>query len=182
MNHPQRKKLWNLFYGKKGDFLPHEGQPTKEELKSIHKLIKKVTGDIETFSYNTSISAFMICVNELGQLKCSNSDVLGQLVVLLAPFAPHLAEELWEALGEKGSVCAAAFPEYNPAYTVEDSVTYPVQFNGKMRFTVEQPKSASPTEVEAFIRNAPQTAKYVGEGNIVKVIVVPGRIINVVVK
>ena len=173
------KKFWRLFYD--GDsFLVNDEPASPAELKALHKLIAKEQSDIENFSYNTCISAFMIALSELGE--CHKRVILRDLVVLLSPFAPHICEELWEALGEKGSVCAAAFPEYNPAYTVEDSVTYPVQFNGKMRFTVEQPKSASPAEVEAFIRNAPQTAKYVGEGNIVKVIVVPGRIINVVVK
>lgn len=173
------KKFLRLFYD--GDkFLVCDEPASPAELKALHKLIAKEQSDIENFSYNTCISAFMIALSELGE--CHKRTILKDLLVLLSPFAPHICEELWEALGEKGSVCVAAFPEYNPAYTVEDSVTYPVQFNGKMRFTVEQPKAASPSEVEAFIRNAPQTAKYVGEGKIVKVIVVPGRIINVVVK
>jgi len=124
----------------------------------------------------------MIAVNELTDLKCTSREVLEPLVVLLSPFAPHVAEELWEALGHKDSVNYASFPEYNAAYTVEDNVTYPVSFNGKTRFTVEMPKSASPAEVEAEIRGLEQTAKYVGDKTIVKIIVVPGRIVNVVLK
>ena len=124
----------------------------------------------------------MIAVNELTALGCSKRAILTPLTVLLSPFAPHLAEELWEALGNKGSVCDASFPEYVASYTVEDSCTYPVSFNGKMRFTVDLPKSLSPAEVEAHIRSLEQTARYVGALSIVKVIVVPGKIVNVVVK
>ena len=124
----------------------------------------------------------MIAVNELTDLKCCSREVLEPLVVLLSPFAPHVAEELWEKLGHDTSVTVASFPEYNAALTVEDSVTYPVSFNGKTRFTVEMPKSASPAEVEVQIRAMEQTAKWVGGQNIVKVIVVPGRIVNVVLK
>ena len=174
------KKFWRLFYDREGLIVTDE-KATPAELKALHKLIGKEQEDIEALSYNTNISAFMIALNDLGE--CHKREVLEPLVVLLSPFAPHMAEELWEALGHTGSVCDAAFPEYVEAYTVEDSVTYPVQFNGKMRFTVDQPKSASPAEVEAAVRALPQTAKYVTEGqSIVKVIVVPGRIINIVVK
>ena len=174
------KKFWRLFYDREGLIVTDE-KATPAELKALHKLIGKEQEDIEALSYNTNISAFMIALNDLGE--CHKREVLEPLVVLLSPFAPHMAEELWEALGHTGSVCDASFPEYVAAYTVEDSVTYPVQFNGKMRFTVDQPKSASPAEVEAAVRALPQTAKYVTEGqSIVKVIVVPGRIINIVVK
>ena len=124
----------------------------------------------------------MIAVNELTDLKCCSREVLEPLVVLLSPFAPHVAEELWEKLGHETSVTVASFPEYKAELTVEDSVTYPVSFNGKMRFTVDLPKSAAPAEVEAQIRAMDQTAKWVGEQNIVKVIVVPGRIVNIVLK
>lgn len=120
------KKLWNLFYSRTDEFLPVESEPTKEELKAIHKLIKKVTGDIETFSYNTSISAFMICVNELTSLKCRNKEVLSNLIILLAPFAPHYAEELWEALGNTTSVCDAQWPAFNEDYLKEDTVKYTI--------------------------------------------------------
>ena len=174
------KKFWRLFYGKDGLVVTDE-KASPAELKALHKLIGKEQEDIEALSYNTNISAFMIALNDLGE--CHKREILEPLVVLLSPFAPHMAEELWEALGHSDSVCDAKFPEYVAAYTVEDSVTYPVQFNGKMRFTVDQPKSASPAEVEAAVRALPQTAKYVAEGQtIVKVIVVPGRIINIVVK
>ena len=124
----------------------------------------------------------MIALNELTDLKCSSREVLEPLVVLLSPFAPHIAEELWEKLGHDTSVTMAAFPEYKPELTVEDSVTYPVSFNGKTRFMVDMPKAASPAEVEAQVRGMEQTSKWVGEQNIVKVIVVPGRIVNIVVK
>ncbi len=174
------KKFWRLFYGKDGLIVTDE-KATPAELKALHKLIGKEQEDIEALSYNTNISAFMIALNDLGE--CHKREILEPLVVLLSPFAPHMAEELWEALGHSGSVCDASFPEYVAAYTVEDSVTYPVQFNGKMRFTVDQPKSAAPAEVEAAVRALPQTAKYIADGqSIVKVIVVPGRIINIVVK
>jgi len=175
------KKFWRLFYDKE-NFLPTDKAASPAELKALHKLIAKEQDDIEHFSYNTTISAFMIAVNELTDLKCTSREVLEPLVVLLSPFAPHVAEELWEALGHKDSVNYASFPEYNAAYTVEDNVTYPVSFNGKTRFTVEMPKSASPAEVEAEIRGLEQTAKYVGDKTIVKIIVVPGRIVNVVLK
>ena len=173
------KKFWRLFYDF-DNFIVTDEKATPAELKSLHKLIAKEQSDIEAFSYNTTISAFMIALSELSE--CHKREILEPLVVLISPFAPHIAEELWEALGHKESVCQATFPEYVAAYTVEDTVTYPVQFNGKMRFTIDQSKSATPTEVEQAVRNAPQTAKYVGDGNIVKVIVVPGRIINIVVK
>ena len=148
----------------------------------LHKLIGKEQDDIENFSYNTTISAFMIAVNELTALKCDKREILEPLVVLLCPFAPHIAEELWERLGHEGSVADAVFPEFIPALAAEDNVTYPVQFNGKMRFTVDMPKSANPAEVEAAVRSNPATPKYVGDQQIVKVIVVPGRIVNIVVK
>ena len=124
----------------------------------------------------------MIAVNELSAADCHKREILEPLCVLLSPFAPHIAEELWEQLGHRDSIAFARFPEYVAAYTVEDSVTYPVQFNGKMRFTVDLPKSAAPAEVEAAVRGMEQTAKWVGDQQIVKVVVVPGRIINIVVK
>ncbi|MDD6151089.1 MAG: leucine--tRNA ligase [Bacteroidales bacterium] len=175
------KKFWRLFYDK-DRLIVNDDAPAPAELKALHKLIAKEEEDIENFSYNTTISAFMIAVNELTALGCSKRAILTPLTVLISPFAPHLAEELWEALGNKGSVCDASFPEYVASYTVEDSCTYPVSFNGKMRFTVDLPKSLSPAEVEAHIRSLEQTARYVGALSIVKVIVVPGKIVNVVVK
>ena len=175
------KKFWRLFYDR-DNLLVEDSKATAEELKSLHKLIAKEQEDIEAFSYNTTISAFMIAVNELTALKCSKREILEPLVILLSPFAPHIAEELWSRLGHEDTVTFASFPEFNPAYVVEDKCTYPVSFNGKTRFSVELPKSASPAEVEAYVRGLEQTARYVGELHIVKVIVVPGRIINIVVK
>ncbi len=170
------KRFWRLFENLS------EEKAKPEELKVLHKLIGKEQEDIENFSFNTTISAFMIAVNDLMALGCSKREILEPMVVLLSPFAPHIAEELWQMLGHDGSVAFASFPEFIPALAAEDIVTYPVQFNGKMRFTVELPKSAPAAEVEAFVRAYPQTAKYVGDLHIVKVIVVPGKIVNVVIK
>ena len=175
------RKVWRLFYDRDGLIVSDE-KATPEELKALHKLIGKVRTDIESFSFNTAVSAFMIAVNELTDLKCSKREVLEQLIVLLSPFTPHIAEELWEALGHKESITYAAFPEYIEAYTVENSCTYAVSFNGKMRFTVELPVDMPREDVDAHVRGLEQTAKYVAGGNIVKVIVVPGKIVNIVVK
>jgi leucyl-tRNA synthetase len=175
------KRFWKLFWDH-DNWLVTDEKPSAQELKVLHRLIGKEQEDIENFSYNTTVSAFMIAMNDLVSLDCHKRAILEPLTVLLSPFAPHIAEELWEALGHRESITYAAFPEYVAAYTVEDSCTYPVSFNGKTRFTVEQPKSASPAEVEAFVRAQEQTAKYVGEQQIVKVIVVPGRIVNIVLK
>ena len=175
------KKFWRLFFNK-SEWLVVDEKATPEELKVLHKLIGKEQEDIENFSYNTTISAFMIAVNDLTALKCSKKEILEPLVVLLSPFAPHIAEELWERLGHTDSVTYASFPVFVPAYAAEDNVTYPVQFNGKMRFTVDMPRSASPAEVEAAVRANEMTPKYVAGMNIVKVIVVPGRIVNIVLK
>ena len=175
------KKFWRMFYDR-DNWLVTDEEPTAAELKSLHRLIAKERADIEAFSFNTTISAFMIALNELSALKCSKRAVLEPLVILLSPFAPHIAEELWHALGHENSVTFASFPEYVEAYTVEDSCTYAVSFNGKTRFTVDLPKSADKDEVEARVRSMEQTAKYVNGLNIIKVIVVPGKIVNIVVK
>ena len=175
------KKFWRLYFDR-DNLLVTDTKPSAAELKALHTLIGKEQEDIESFSYNTNISAFMIAVNTFTELKTNSREILEPLVVLLSPFAPHMAEELWEALGHSDSVTAAAFPEFNPALIVEDSVKYPVSFNGKMRFTVDLPKSAGPAEVEAAVKALPETARYVGEQTIVKVIVVPGRIVNIVLK
>ena len=175
------RKVWRLFYDRDG-FIVTDQKATPEELKALHKLIGKVRTDIEAFSFNTAVSAFMIAVNELTDLKCSKREVLEQLLILLSPFTPHIAEELWEALGHKESISFAAFPEYVEAYTVENSCTYAVSFNGKTRFTVELPLDMSREDVDAHVRGLDQTAKYVAGGSIIKVIVVPGKIVNVVVK
>jgi leucyl-tRNA synthetase len=170
-----------MFYDRNGLIVTDEAA-TKDELKALHKLIGKVRTDIETFSFNTAVSAFMIAVNELNDLKCTKRSILEPLIILLSPFAPHIAEELWEALGHGESITFASFPEYVEAYTIENNCTYAVSFNGKTRFTVELPVDMSREDVDAHVRSLEQTAKYVGEGNIVKVIVVPGKIVNIVVK
>jgi len=175
------KKFWRLFYDR-DNWLVTDEKATPAELKALHKLIAKEQEDIENFSYNTTVSAFMIALGDIASLKCSKREILEPLVILLSPFAPHMAEELWHALGHDSSVTYAKFPEFVPAYAAEDNVTYPVQFNGKMRFTIDMPKSATPAEVEAAVRAHESTPKYVGEQKIVKLIVVPGRIVNVVVK
>jgi len=158
-----------------------DSEPTKEALKSVHKLIKKVSQDIEQFSYNTSISAFMICVNELAQQKCKSREALKTLVVLIAPFAPHIAEELWEALGEQGSVCDSQWPAWNEEYLVENTVKLGVAFNGKTRFDMEFPADADNQTIEAAVKADERSAKYI-EGDIVKVIIVPKRMVNIVFK
>ena len=175
------RKVWRLFYDRDGLIVTDE-KATPEELKALHKLIGKVRADIEAFSFNTAVSAFMIAVNELTDLKCSKREILEQLIVLLAPFTPHIAEELWEALGHKESITYATFPEYIEEYTIENTCTYAVSFNGKTRFTVDLPLDMPREEVDAHVRSLDQTAKYVVGGNIVKVIVVPGKIVNIVVK
>jgi len=176
------KKFWALFYDRTGNFLPTEGEDSKEALKSLHKLIKKVTADIEAFSYNTSISAFMICVNELSQQKCHNWDILRTLVILMAPFAPHIAEELWHALGEANSVCDAEWPEWKEEYLTEDSMKLSISFNGKTRFTLDFPADADNASIEKTVLNDEQTQKYTEGKQIVKVIIVPKRIVNIVLK
>ena len=175
------KKLWSLFYSRKGEFLPTEGEPTRDELKSLHKLIKKVTVDIENFSYNTSVSAFMICVNELSQLKCNKASVLADLIVLLAPFAPHLSEELWEKLGHTTSVCDAQWPVCNEEYLKEDVVKYTVSFNGKARFTLDFPADADNATIEQTVRGHEASQKYLEGKTVKKVIIVPRKIVNLVI-
>ena len=175
------KKVWRMFYDRDGLILSDE-KASPEELKALHKLICKVQTDIEAFSFNTAVSAFMIAVNELNDLKCTKREILEPLVILLSPFAPHIAEELWETLGHKESITYAAFPEYVEAYTIENTCTYAVSFNGKTRFTVDLPLDMSREDVDAHVRGLELTGKYLAGGNIVKVIVVPGKIVNIVVK
>ena len=175
------KRVWRMFYDRDG-FIVTDEKATPDELKALHKLIGKVKSDIEEFSFNTAVSAFMIAVNELYDLKCNKREILEPLTILLSPFAPHIAEELWEALGHGESITYAAFPEYIEAYTIENTCTYAVSFNGKTRFTVELPLDMSREDVDAHVRSLEQTARYVAGGNIIKVIVVPGKIVNIVVK
>ncbi len=181
------KKFWALFYGNdrdnaEGALLVDEAEPTKAQLKSVHKLIKKVTQDIEVFSYNTSISAFMICVGELAQLKCHNRQLLRTLVTLLAPFAPHICEELWHALGETGSVCDAPWPAWNEDYLVEDTVKLGVAFNGKTRFDMAFAAQADNKTIEETVMADERSVKYIDSRQVVKVIIVPGRMVNIVCK
>lgn len=171
------KKFWKLF---QQDLIDED--PTKEELKSLHKLIKKVSTDIEVFSYNTSVSAFMVCTNELTQQKCRNLRILRTLVTVLAPFAPHIAEELWEQTGGKGSVCDTEWPTWNEDYLVEDEVQMPVSFNGKARFQINLPATASKEAIIEAAMSDERSQKYLEGKQVVKTIVVPGRIINIVVK
>ena len=173
------RKLWNLYWA--GDSVKVTDEAaSKDELKSLHKLIKKVTADIENFSFNTSVSAFMICVNELTSLATNKREILKPLLILLSPYAPHIAEELWHAIGEEGSVVTAEWPELNEAYLVEDNFTYPVSFNGKTRFMLSLPATLTPQEVEAAVLSAPEAEKWLEGKTPRKVIVVPKRIVNIV--
>ena len=176
------KKLWALFYDRSGAFLPTDGEPTAEQLKSVHKLIKKVTQDIENFSYNTSISAFMICVNELAQSKCRNRSLLSDVIVLIAPFAPHIAEELWAALGHTDSVCDAHWPVYDEQYLVESQMQLTISFNGKARFQMQFATDVDEESIKQAVINDEKSRKYIEGNAVVKVIVVPKRIVNVVLK
>jgi len=177
------KKFWGLFYNNRSDeFMPNDEEATADQLKSVHKLIKKVTQDIENFSYNTSISAFMICVNELSQLKCRNKSLLKDIVILITPFAPHIAEELWSAMGEKDSVCDAAWPAYDEKYLVESTMALTISFNGKARFQMEFAADADNGSIEKAVLADERSLKYIGDKNVAKVIIVPKRIVNVVIK
>ena len=178
------KKFWGLFFDNRdSDQLAINNEPaTKEQLKSVHKLIKKITADIENFSFNTAVSAFMICVNELSQLKCHNKELLEQVVILLNPFAPHISEELWSLLGHTNSVCDAAWPKVNEAYLVEDEQQLTISFNGKARFQMNFAATASSDEIQAITLQDERTIKYIDGKTVVKVIVVPKKIVNIVLK
>ena len=176
------KKFWSLFYDRNGNYMVTDEPATKEELKSLHKLIKKVTGDIEQFSYNTSVSAFMICVNELFSLKCSKKEILNELVITLAPFAPHVCEELWDTLGHSTSVCDAQWPAYNEEYLVEDTINYTISFNGKARFNMEFPADETSETIQSTVLADERSAKWIEGKSVAKVIVVPKKIVNIVVK
>lgn len=175
------KKLWGL-YMRGDENLVDDSKPTPENLKTLHKLIKKVTSDIENFSFNTSVAAFMIAVNELAQQKCRSREVLAQLLILLAPFAPHIAEELWHvSIGNEGTVCDAKWPEYNEEYLKESTVTMAVSFNGKARYNITVAADASRDDIEKAALADAGAAKWLDGKTIRKVIVVPGKIINIVV-
>ena len=172
------KKFWKLYQQEN----LNDAEPSKDSLKSIHKLIKKVTGDIEQFSYNTAISAFMICVNELGQQKCTNRELLKKMIVLIAPFAPHMAEELWEQMGGQGSVCDAEWPAWEESYLVENEVQLTVSFNGKARFQMTFPADATKEDIEKAALADERSQHYIDGKTIIKIIVVPKKIINIVCK
>jgi len=178
------KKFWGLFFDNRdSDQLAINNEPaTKEQLKSVHKLIKKITADIENFSFNTAVSAFMICINELSQLKCRNKELLEQVVILLNPFAPHISEELWSLLGHTNSICDAAWPQVNEAYLVEDEQQLTISFNGKARFQMNFAATASSDEIQAITLQDERTIKYIDGKTVVKVIVVPKKIVNIVLK
>ena len=174
-------QLWNLYY--KGDqLLVDDSEPTADNLKSLHKLIKKVTGDIENFSFNTSIAAFMICVNELASQKCHSRKVLADLLVVLAPFAPHVTEELWNsAIGNETTICDARWPEFNEDYLKESTVNYAVSFNGKTRYNITAAADAGKEEVEKLALENEGAARWLEGKTIRKIIVVPGKIVNIVI-
>ena len=177
------KKFWGLFYHHRtGEFLPNDTPATAEELKSVHRLLKKVTADIEQFSYNTAVSAFMICVNELSQAHCTNRELLTKLVVALAPFAPHITEELWVALGNSGSVCDAQWSLHDERYLVESEIQLTVSFNGKARYQKTFPADAANADIEQAVLEDERSQKYLDGKQILKVIIVPKKIVNVVVK
>lgn len=155
-------------------------EPTKDMYKSLHKTIKKVTEDIENFSFNTSVSQFMICVNELAQQKCHHRSILEPLAVIISPYAPHIAEELWNALGNEGSIATVAFPQFEASYLVESSKEYPVSFNGKMRFKIELPLDLTAAQIEEIVMADERTQAQLQGRTPNKVIVVPGKIINLV--
>lgn len=175
------RKLWRLFHDKDNNFTVNDNPPTAEELRVLHRTIKKVSDDIERFSFNTVVSNFMICVNDLADLKCNNRSILSDLTILVSPYAPHIAEELWSLLGNKESVTKATFPEYNAEYTVENTFEYPVSFNGKMRFKLTMPKDAAVKDIESAVLTAQESQKWLEGKAPKKVIVVVNKIINVVV-
>ncbi len=176
------KKLWGLFWDREDRFVVDEKEPSADSLRTLHKLIKKVTADIENFSHNTAVAAFMVAVNELSQQNCHSRKILEEVIIMLAPFAPHISEELYSQLGHTTTVCDAAWPELNEQYLVETTVKMPVQFNGKVRFTLEFPADAKKDFMERTALDAPESKKYLEGKTVVKTIVVPGRIINIVVK
>ena len=176
------RKVWNACFDKNDNFIVNDCEPTKENLKTLHKLIKKVTEDIEVFSYNTSVPAFMIAIGELAQQKCTSRTVWEQFVTLLAPFTPHMAEELWHLMGHDTTVCDAPWPVFDESHLKEDSMTLSISFNGKTRFTLDFPADATKEDIEKAALASEQAQKYLDGMQVVKVIVVPGKIVNIVLK
>jgi leucyl-tRNA synthetase len=176
------RKLWRLFHDSEGNVVLSENEPSKESLKTLHKTIKKMKDDLDRFSFNTGVSNFMICVNELTDQKCNNRVILNDLIIMLSPYAPHISEELWVRLGNApGSISQAKFPVFNEAFLVEASYDYPVSFNGKMRFKVNLSLSMTPKEIEDYILTFDESKKWLEGKEPKKVIIVPGKIVNVVV-
>jgi leucyl-tRNA synthetase len=176
------RKFWRLFHDENNDFLVSDGLPGVAELRALHKTIKKVREDIERLSFNTAVSTFMICVNELTDLKCNKRSILSDLVILMASYAPHIAEELWSQLGNSGSVSMARFPEFKPEFLVENTFEYPVSFNGKTRFKLELPADLSVPEIEKAALEAKESEKWLQGNPPKKVIIVPKKIINIVLQ
>ncbi|MDX5429286.1 MAG: class I tRNA ligase family protein [Bacteroidota bacterium] len=174
------RKFWRLSH-REGDFIVSDEVPNEKELKALHTCIKKVNEDMENFSFNTSVSAFMICTKELTDLKCNKRSIIEPLVILLSPFAPHMAEELWEKLGHSDSVTRQPYPTHEEKHLVESTKNYPVSFNGKVRFQITLPADMGKEDVEASVMADERTAKYMDGKQIRKVIVVPGRIVNIVI-
>jgi leucyl-tRNA synthetase len=169
-----------LFFDEKGNLVLTEDEPTRSELKTLHHTIRKVQDDIERFSFNTAVSQFMICVNELTEMKCHNRKILEKLVIVLSSYAPHIGEELWLVLGKSPSVADAAYPEFVEEYVRESTFEYPVSFNGKMRFKLELPKDINPQEIEKKVLADERSSKWIEGKQVRKVIVVPNKIINIV--
>ncbi|PJC06756.1 MAG: leucine--tRNA ligase, partial [Flavobacteriaceae bacterium CG_4_9_14_0_8_um_filter_34_30] len=185
--HSFLKKFWKLYHnspslggGQGEDFYVSDNPASKDSLKTLHKTIKKVEEDIENFSFNTSVSTFMIAVNELTAQKCNAREVLEPLVILISPYAPHIAEELWKKLGHKESIATAAFPSFDPTFLVESTKAYPISFNGKMRFTLELPMDLSKEAIEKEVMANEKTIHYLEGRTPKKIIVVPGKIVNIV--
>ena len=179
--HKFLRKVWRLFFDRDGKLIVSDEKASAEELKVLHRTIKKTIDDIERFSFNTAVSSFMICINDLNSLACNKREILEPLLVIMAPFAPHITEELWQNLGHSQSICDAQWPEFNPDYMVESVVQYPVSFNGKMRFKLELPADINTKEIEAAVLKDEQAIKWTEGKEIKKIIIVPGKIINVVV-
>jgi leucyl-tRNA synthetase len=175
------RKLWRLFHDADGNVQITSDQPSKESLKTLHKTIKKMSDDLDRFSFNTGVSNFMICVNELTDQKCNNKSILEPLVVMLSPYAPHISEELWVKLGHtSGTVSTASFPVFDPEQLTESTVSYPVSFNGKMRFKLDLPSDLSAKQVEEEVMKNEAAQKWLDGASPKKVIVVPGKIVNIV--
>jgi len=174
------RRLWRLYHDNNNQFAVIDAEPSKEELKTLHKTIKKITDDIERFSFNTGVSTFMICVNELTDLKCNKKGILEPLAVIIAPYAPHIAEELWHLLGHNATVCDAKWPKFNDEYLIESTFTCPISFNGKMRFTLDIPLNLPQTEVEKIVLAYEGTGKFLEGKQPKKIIVVPNKIVNIV--